>query len=117
IVAVGLLQPLLGPGGDIELRRGGGVERRGNLARPELHPLLRREVMVELPEIASHAILPVHVLRDADEAEARILEADAVVCVPALEIAVVYFHRDAADGRAVIDPAGMAEMHPGFPVA
>ena len=117
VVAVGLLQaqgvPLVRRGPGLAV----GVIRGRQLVLGEAEAFFGGEVAVVFLEVAAQAELAGHVLGDADVAEARVLQGDAVVGVPAAQEAAADLDGHAAQGRAVVHPARIAEPHPGFAVA
>ena len=107
-------------GGQSDRRQRGaaaGSKGGGQLARPELQPLLRRQLPVVLQEIAGEPVLPVRRLRRAHEAQPRVAERHPVLRVPAAQEGARHLARHAADAGARIDPARRHEVDPGLAVA
>ena len=72
----------------------------------EHQPLVHREFVIGFVVIAFEAGLPVNRLLGADESDLQIAERNAVVGVqPAAQHCARDFHRNAADRRALPDPA------------
>ncbi len=117
VVAIGLLQPRLRPGVDRQRRRTRGIERRRLEMAREHQPLVDGKIAIVFVVVAFKAVLHVHSLLGADEAELQVLQRDAVVGMPAAQHRARDLHRNAADRRALPDPARRRIADPRLAVA
>ena len=81
------------------------------------HALLGCEVVIIFEVVAFEARIAVDGLAGADEAEARIAKAHAIMAVPAMQHGFVDFPWHGADRRALPDPARRRIAHPRLAVA
>ncbi len=95
----------------------GGVEGRGLFVASEAQALVGGEVAVVFEVVALQPRVALHCLTGADEAEAGVAQAYAVMGVPAAQHGAGDLAGHGAQGGAVPHPARRRVAHPGFAVA